>query len=60
MIFYFLNTSVNDVTRLLESMKAKGWKGPAIDVVDLGNGRVRTLDNTRVLAAHQLRIRCSS
>ena len=32
-------------------MKANGWKGDAIDIVRVGDGKLTTLDNTRVLAA---------
>jgi hypothetical protein len=32
-------------------MKANGWKGDAIDAVRMGDGKLTSLDNTRVLAA---------
>ena len=38
---------------LRESMKAGGWNGPPIDVVETGGGLV-TIDNTRVAVAQEL------
>ena len=34
-------------------MRANGWVGDPIDVVRMPDGSLVTLDNTRVLAAHQ-------
>jgi len=34
-------------------MRANGWQGDAIDVVRMPDGKLTTLDNTRVLAADQ-------
>lgn len=32
-------------------MKLNGWKGDPIDVVRMADGKLTTIDNTRVLAA---------
>lgn len=37
-------------------MKPNGWKGDAIDVVRMPDGKLTTIDNTRVLAAHYAEI----
>ncbi|OJU13244.1 MAG: hypothetical protein BGN88_02395 [Clostridiales bacterium 43-6] len=34
-------------------MKSNGWKGDPIDVVKMPDGKLSTLDNTRVVAARQ-------
>ncbi len=47
----FSQSSVNGVAEIAESMAAKGWAGPPIDVVQMGDGIV-TVDNTRLLASH--------
>lgn len=52
----FSQSSVSEVGELVESMKAHGWKGPAIDVVKMPDGKLTTVDNTRVLAAHRAKI----
>ena len=49
----FSQSSVNGADDLVQSMKQNGWNGDPIDVVDLGGGSYGTLDNTRVLAAHE-------
>jgi hypothetical protein len=49
----FSQTSVNGVPEIANSMRANGWVGDAIDVVRMPDGRLTTIDNTRVLAAHQ-------
>ncbi len=46
----FSQKSVNGTADIVDSMKAKGWKGDAIDVVRMKDGGLTTLDNTRVLA----------
>jgi RHS repeat-associated protein len=49
----FSQTSVNDLAEIVSSMKAKGWAGPPIDVVELEGGLFGAIDNTRLLAAHE-------
>ena len=49
----FSQTSVNGVPEIADSMRANGWVGDPIDVVRMPDGRLTTVDNTRVLAAHQ-------
>lgn len=34
-------------------MKANGWKGDPIDVVKMSDGKLTTIDNTRVVAARE-------
>ncbi len=47
----FSQSSVSGVGPVAESMAARGWVGPPIDVVRLESGLV-TIDNSRLLAAH--------
>jgi len=47
----FSQSSVRGVEEIAASMRANGWVGPPIDVVSI-EGRLITVDNTRVLAAH--------
>jgi RHS repeat-associated protein len=47
----FSQSSVRGADAIAASMKAKGWVGAAVDVVKV-DGRLITIDNTRVLAAH--------
>jgi RHS repeat-associated protein len=47
----FSQRSVNNADEIAGSMSAKGWNGDAIDVVRMPDGKLTTLDNTRVLAA---------
>jgi RHS repeat-associated protein len=47
----FSQSSVRGVEEIAASMRASGWVGPAIDVVSI-EGRLITVDNTRLLAAH--------
>ena len=47
----FSQSSVNGVEAIANSMRTSGWVGPPVDVVSIG-GRLITVDNTRVLAAH--------
>jgi len=49
----FSQSSVNNVEEIARSMRANGWVGDPIDVVRMPDGSLATLDNTRVLAAHQ-------
>ena len=36
---------------IIESMKANGWAGSPIDVVQMADGGLTTIDNTRVVAS---------
>ncbi|MGK9176085.1 hypothetical protein KXR87_23255, partial [Yokenella regensburgei] len=47
----FSQSSVNGTADLVNNMKANGWKGDSIDVIRMPNGKLITIDNTRVLAA---------
>ena len=47
----YSQTSVNDSGKIIESMKKNGWLGDPIDVVTMPDGKLTTLDNTRVVAA---------
>ena len=47
----FSQSSVNGVEAIANSMRASGWVGEPIDVVSI-EGRLITVDNTRLLAAH--------
>ena len=47
----FSQSSVNDAKEIIESMTQKGWDGDPIDVVRMTDGKLTTLDNTRLLAA---------
>lgn len=47
----FSQSSVNGAKEITESMKANGWVGDSIDVVKMSDGKLTTVDNTRVLAA---------
>jgi len=49
----FSQSSVNGVSNITNSMRRNGWTGSPVDVVDLGGGKFGTLDNTRVLSAHE-------
>lgn len=49
----FSQSSVNNVDEIARNMRANGWVGDPIDVVRMPDGSLATLDNTRVLAAHQ-------
>lgn len=46
-------SSVNGAQEIINSMKAKGWLGDAIDVVKMSDGKLTSVDNTRILAAKQ-------
>ncbi|MGG5781822.1 T7SS effector LXG polymorphic toxin [Bacillus albus] len=52
----FSQTSVNGSEELIASMKANGWKGDPIDVVKMPDGKLTTIDNTRVAAAREVGI----
>ncbi|MGA0559043.1 RHS repeat-associated core domain-containing protein [Larkinella sp. VNQ87] len=47
----FSQNSVTGAAEIEASMAKNGWKGGAIDVVKMTDGKLTTLDNTRVLAA---------
>jgi hypothetical protein len=47
----FSQTSVNGSAEIIESMKKYGWRGSPVDVVIMSDGKLTTLDNTRVVAA---------
>lgn len=49
----FSHSSVNGSAEIVESMKNKRWAGDPIDVVRMSDGRLTTIDNTRVVAARQ-------
>jgi RHS repeat-associated protein len=49
----FSQQSVNELSEIVSSMRSRGWAGPPIDVIELEGGKFGTLDNTRVLAAHE-------
>jgi len=49
----FSQSSVNDVGEVASSMRANGWVGEPVDVVRMPDGGLTTVDNTRVLAAHE-------
>ncbi|EOI3549591.1 type IV secretion protein Rhs, partial [Cronobacter dublinensis] len=53
----FSQTSVNGTADLTNSMKANGWKGDPIDVIRMPDGKLITIDNTRVLAASRAGIK---
>ena len=52
----FSQQSINDAAEIIESMEASGWVGGPVDVVSI-DGKLVTLDNTRVFAAQQAGIR---
>lgn len=49
----FSQSSVNGADEIISSMKANGWKGDPIDVVKMSDGKLTTIDNTRVVAARE-------
>ncbi len=49
----FSQSSVNGLDEIVESMKKNGWVGDPIDVVRMSDGKLTTIDNTRVLAARE-------
>lgn len=44
---------MNGAAKIIESMNANGWVGDPIDVVRMPDSGLTTIDNTRVVAAHQ-------
>ena len=49
----FSQSSVNGADEIISSMKANGWKGEPIDVIKMSDGKLTTIDNTRVVAARE-------
>lgn len=47
----FSQSSVNGADAIQSSMAKSGWKGDAIEVVNMPDGQLTTIDNTRVIAA---------
>ncbi len=47
----FSQKSVNDAAEIIESMEQSGWKGDPIDMVKMPDGKLTTVDNSRLLAA---------
>ena len=56
-IIRFSQTSVNGSDEIRKSMLKNGWRGEAIDVVVMSDGKLTTLDNTRVVAARAANIK---
>ncbi|NUU69037.1 RHS domain-containing protein [Enterobacteriaceae bacterium BIT-l23] len=53
----FSQSSVNGAAELTHSMKTKGWAGEPVDVVRMSDGKLTTIDNTRILAASRANIK---
>jgi RHS repeat-associated protein len=53
----FSQSSVNGAGDLTHSMKTKGWAGDPVDVVRMSDGKLTTIDNTRILAASRAGIK---
>lgn len=49
----FSQNSVNGADEIISSMKENGWKGDPIDVIKMSDGKLTTIDNTRVVAARE-------
>ncbi|MBP5433123.1 RHS repeat-associated core domain-containing protein [Ruminococcus sp.] len=49
----FSQSSCNGSAEIIESMKANGWQGDPIDVVQMPDGNYTTIDNTRLYSAQQ-------
>lgn len=49
----FSQSSVNGADEIISSMKTNGWKGNPIDVIKMSDGKLTTIDNTRVVAARK-------
>ena len=49
----FSQSSVNGAEEIIISMKVNGWKGDPIDVIRMSDGKMTTIDNTRVVAARE-------
>jgi RHS repeat-associated protein len=53
-------SSVNNAQEIIQDMKTNGWNGPPIDVVRMQDGTLKTLDNTRLMAAKYANINVSA
>ena len=49
----YSQSSVNGSNDIIQSMKANGWQGDPIDVVEMPDGIYTTIDNTRVVSARE-------
>lgn len=49
----FSQSSINDAVPIIESMKQNGWIGDPINVVRMPDGKLTSIDNTRLLAASE-------
>ncbi|MFF5131248.1 DUF6531 domain-containing protein [Streptomyces syringium] len=47
----FSQNSVTEADEIIQSMGKNGWKGDPIDVVRMPDGKMTSIDNTRVMAA---------
>jgi RHS repeat-associated protein len=47
----FSQTSVNNAQEIIDDMGTRGWRGAPVDVVQMSDGGLTTVDNTRLLAA---------
>jgi hypothetical protein len=52
----FSQSSVNGADAIISSMTKNGWQGAAIDVVRMSDGKLTSIDNTRVAAARYVGI----
>jgi hypothetical protein len=59
-IIRFSQHSVTGTPAIADAMRANGWVGDPIDVVQMPDGSLTTVDNTRVLAAKQAGIDVSA
>ena len=53
----YSQSSVNGTSEIADSMKQNGWIGDPIDVVEMPDGNLTTVDNTRVVAAREAGIK---
>ena len=49
----YSQSSANGSSDIIQSMKANGWQGDPIDVVEMPDGIYTTIDNTRVVSARE-------
>ena len=49
----YSQSSVNGSSDIIQSMKANGWQGEPIDVIEMPDGIYTTIDNTRVVSARE-------
>ncbi|HEX8967830.1 MAG TPA: RHS repeat-associated core domain-containing protein, partial [Chloroflexota bacterium] len=49
----YSQSSVNGASEIIASMQDNGWVGDPIDVVQMPDGNLTTVDNTRVVAANE-------